>query len=83
MTVKEMLDFMERSAQGYLLEALPSILRNHETCGLKVKDLFVVEKKSKLFRRFAGAVLVDFINHLALEQGENRGERIERLAFHR
>lgn len=80
MTVGELLDLVEHSAERYLPEALAIIARNPEACGLTEKDLHRLRRKPQVFQRFAGALLVQFVNHLARERGGNRGERIEHLA---
>ena len=79
MTTGEFLNSLEGSARKYRSKAIMSLLRNASMYELSKKDCSEVERNRRRFQRFLDAVLVDFINHLALERGGDRGEKPEHI----
>lgn len=65
MTKKELLDYLENQACEYRLIAKNSIKRN--------KHMNNIEKNDMIEQKVVDAILVDFINYIALYQGVDLG----------
>jgi hypothetical protein len=75
MTIGQLFSLLEAEAKKYREDLIGSIVREREAYELSKSDNAEIGRKQKLFKRFADAVLVDFINHVALGQGVDRAER--------
>lgn len=73
MTKGELLKMLEREANEYRAKALDSVRRNCHMNSLTEADMAEVRKNPNLFRRFADAILVDFVNQVGANQGLDYG----------
>lgn len=79
MTAKELIELLEVEAKKYRKDALKSIIRNAHTNELTRYDILKLEKHPDLSNTAIDAVLVDFINFVAKNQGRDWGLRVKRL----
>lgn len=68
MTRGELLNFLVEEAKKYRGNALASIARNKRMNGLTPNDTKRLRNDPLLFQRFTDALLVDFINTIAVGQ---------------
>ncbi len=73
MTKKELLQMLEREARDYRNDVLDSVIRNSRMSNLTEADTREIRRTPTIFRRFAEAVLVDFVNTVGTSQGLDYG----------
>lgn len=73
MTRGALLKFLTNEAKKYRKIVFESITRNNHMNNLTQKDLLELATKKKLMQKFAEALLVDFLNHVAVVQGIDLG----------
>lgn len=73
MTKKELLNHLEKEAKNYHMEAVESVVRNRHMNNLGLNDLKRIRDNKTVFDRFSDAVIVDFINKIAMIQGLDLG----------
>lgn len=79
LTRGDLLKLLEKEAKDYREKALDSVRRNCHMNGLTEADIVEVRKNPELFRRFAEAVLVDFVNWVGVGQGLDYGLKTSHL----
>ena len=82
MDAGELLNMIEKSAQGYVREVPERLLQNAEYYKLNEKEVLFLRENSDMAGYLIAVVLADFINHIALEHGLNRGELPEHIRKH-
>lgn len=73
MTKKALLELLEKEAKEYRKTALDSIKRNKHMNNLTVADLKKIKREIKYSKRLIDAMLIDFINSVAIGQGIDLG----------
>lgn len=79
MTVEKLITYLERMACDYHQQALESVERNSHMNDLTEKDLRQLKKNQPQAQRLIDAVLIDFINVIAINQGGDWSLRVEHL----
>ncbi|KKT85579.1 MAG: hypothetical protein UW85_C0018G0006 [Parcubacteria group bacterium GW2011_GWA1_Parcubacteria_45_10] len=79
LTRGDLLKLLEREAKGYCGGVLDSVRRNCHMNNLTEADIAEVQRNPRLFRRFAEAVLVDFVNYVGAGQRLDYGLKTSHL----